>query len=120
MARCSDDGCIFGDMLDGLEGLGGMMRDDMSYNAKYDAVASCNLAAAQWCYRHQAFCPLRGGLFDATGLPCTPWSSVGSMLGLDDDAMWVHGASTLPTKSGPGCTLVDSEARALVLRLTTR
>jgi hypothetical protein len=82
------EACVFGDILVGLRGIENI-TDDMSYLEKHAAFRRSFLAPSAWCYKHQKYCFVRGGLADFTGLPCTDWSSSGNQLGLEGRTMKV-------------------------------
>ncbi len=83
------ESCVFGDICEAFEGPISGISADMSYIEKFLAVEASTLVRTQWCYQHRRFCNVRGGLFDATGLPCVGWSSVGLGQGLDDPTVVV-------------------------------
>ena len=83
----SPETCVFGDVCDCFEGEISTITDHMPYNKKYVAIQTSNMLPTQWCYKHQRHCRVRGGLFDATGLPCVGWSTSGLRMGLDDPSM---------------------------------
>jgi len=84
-----DDTCVFGDVCDCFTGDISNIADGMEYNQKYACISGSFMHQTQWCFKHQQHCRIRGGLFDATGLPCVAWSSSGRRLGLADESMKV-------------------------------